>query len=231
VEHGDIPKSRIDDAVRRILRAKFAVGLFDNPWGDSSLLPIVGCEAHRETARDAVRQSLVLLKNEDGLLPLDKNTTRMLIAGRGANDIGLQCGGWSIEWQGSAGEITTGKTILQGIRRIASDNTKIIISENGNMAFDEPVDVGIVVLAETPYAEGLGDLADLPLPADDLALMERVRKQCHKMVVILLSGRPRIITEQLPMMDALVAAWLPGSEGDAIAEVLFGDHPFVGKLP
>ena len=231
VENGDIPESRVDDAVRRILHAKFAVGLFDNPWGDPSLLPLVGCEAHREVARDAVRQSLVLLKNENNLLPLDKNMASILIAGRGANDIGLQCGGWSIEWQGLPGEITTGKTIFQGIRRIASDTTEIALSENGEMAFDEPVDVGIVVLAETPYAEGLGDLADLTLPADDIALLERVRKQCRKMVVILLAGRPRIITEQLPMMDALIAAWLPGSEGDAIAEVLFGDYSFIGKLP
>jgi beta-glucosidase len=231
VAHGDVPLARIDDAVRRILTIKFELGLFERPLGDDSLLPLVGSEAHRAVAREAVRQSLVLLKNDGGTLPLSKDIPVLLVAGPAADDVGLQCGGWTIAWQGQAGNIMPGTTVLAGIRAAVSEDTMVRYHPAGDFAGDPLGDVGIVVLAEEPYAEGEGDRADLTLPEADIALLERVRARCRKLVVILISGRPLIITEQLPLADAFVAAWLPGTEGDGIAQVLFGDHPFTGRLP
>lgn len=179
VTKGDIAEARLDDAVRRILRAKFALGLFEKPFGDEGLLPQVGSDEHRAVAREAVRQSLVLLKNKGALLPLRKDLPQLLVAGRGAHDIGLQCGGWSIEWQGQAGNITPGMTILEGIQQTVSETTEIVFSEEGDLPAEFNAEVGIVVLAETPYAEGHGDRADLRLPAEDNALLERVRQRCQ----------------------------------------------------
>lgn len=232
VEAGDIPISRIDDAVRRILTVKLEMGLFAQPLGDESLLAHVGSEAHRAVARQAVRKSLVLLKNDDQTLPLSKATPRILVAGQAADDMGLQCGGWTIEWQGAVGEITPGATLLQAIRHaVADDATVHYLADGHSAAADEVADVGIVVLAENPYAEGVGDRADLSLTADEVALLERVRACCQRLVLVLYSGRPLIITEQLARCDAVVAAWLPGTEGQGIADVLFGDYPFTGQLP
>jgi beta-glucosidase len=232
VDKGDVPMARIDDAVRRILSVKFELGLFERPFGDESLLPLVGSGAHRAVAREAVRKSLVLLKNDGGTLPLSKDAPLILVVGQTADDVGLQCGGWTIEWQGVAGSITPGTTLLAGIRAAVSQNTTICYNPAGEFDGDEAVaDVGIVVLSEEPYAEGEGDRGDLTLPASDVALLERVRSRCKKLVVILLSGRPLVVTEHLPQWDAFVAAWLPGTEGQAIADVLFGDYPFSGKLP
>ncbi len=236
VERGDVPMERVDDAVRRILTAKFMLGLFERPYAELSLLPSVGSPEHRELAREAVRKSLVLLKNE-GVLPLAKDTPLIFVAGAGADDIGMQCGGWTIEWQGKRGPITPGTTILQAIRHTATDsvihydprgNFDSILDPSGHPAV---ADVGIAVVGEAPYAEGLGDRADLSLSPEDIAVLDRLRKRCQKMVVILLSGRPLIVTEPMEHWDALVAAWLPGSEGQGVADVLFGDYPFTGKLP
>ena len=231
IKSGDVPLARIDDAVRRILMAKHALGLFDRPISDQSLLETMGSEGHREVAREAVRKSLVLLKNERDLLPLSKDLPRLIIAGQGADDIGLQCGGWSISWQGEAGATTTGSTILDGIRALACPTTIIEYAPTGEFDDDTRAEVGLVVLHEAPYAEGFGDRADLSLSTDEIALLNRVRERCEKLIVLLLAGRPRIITEQLPMIDALVMAWLPGTEASAVADVLFGDHPFDGVLP
>jgi beta-glucosidase len=231
VADGHVPIERIDDAVSRVLAVKFKLGLFERPFGDESLLAQVGADAHRAVAREAVRKSLVLLKNDDQTLPLSKGLPLVYVAGQAADDIGMQCGGWTIEWQGGAGHITPGTTLLEGIRGVVSENTTVQYDPAGLFDLDGPVaEVGIVALAEEPYAEGMGDRADLTLPAADVALLERVRPRCKKLVVILLSGRPLIVTEQLPDWDAFVAAWLPGTEGNGIADVLFGDHPFTGKL-
>ena len=238
VEKGDIPLERIDDAVKRILRVKFSLGLFERPFAGPAHLPLVGSTEHRALARRAVAKSLVLLKNENKTLPLSRETGLIYVGGKAADDIGLQCGGWTIEWLGGTGAITPGTTILEGIRAAASPASRVEYDPAG--AFEpsrqaggvpEEAELGIVVLAEPPYAEGFGDRADLSLPDEDVALIERMRRVSRKVLVILLSGRPLIVTEQLPMIDAFVAAWLPGTEAQGVADVLFGDEPFSGKLP
>ena len=192
-ENGDVSLARIEDAVRRILTVKFELGLFERPFGDESLLPLFGSEAHRAVAREAVRKSLVLLKNDGGTLPLSRNIPVILVAGQAAADVGLQCGGWTIAWQGQAGDITPGTTLLAGIRAVVSESTIVRYHPNGEFDAAEPLgDGGIVVLSEEPYAEGEGDRADLNLTNADRALLERVRVRCRKLVVILISGRPLI---------------------------------------
>lgn len=231
IQSGDVPQARVDDAVRRILSVKSVFGLFDAHFGDPSLLENVGSEDHRRVAREAVRKSLVLLKDEHDLLPLPKNLPKLIVAGTGADDIGLQCGGWSISWQGAAGATTMGSTILDGIQAAVTSECTIEYEPDGNFASDINADYGLLVLHEEPYAEGFGDRADLSLAAEENELLRRVRVHCDKLIVVLIAGRPRIITEQLPQIDALIVAWLPGSEGAGIADVLFGDFPFSGKLP
>jgi len=233
VNNGDVPLERIDDAVRRILTVKFQLGLFERPFADESLLPLVRSDKHRELAREAVRKSLVLLKNDNNTLPLAKDTPLIFVAGQGANDIGIQSGGWTIEWQGKPGNITPGTTILEAIRNTVSENTIVLYNRWGQFdrVTDEIADVGIVVMGEMPYAEGVGDDEDLTLSEGDIAVIERVRERSKKVVVILISGRPMIVTEHLDQWDAFIAAWLPGTEGQGAADVLFGDYPFTGKLP
>ena len=236
VNNGDIPELRVDEAVRRILRVKFALGLFERPMPDVKYQATVRSHEHLELARQAVRELLVLLKNENNILPLSKNTPVIFIAGEGANDIGLQSGGWTLEWQGKAGNDNEGTTILNSIRSLASSNTKIEFNRNGDFSEFKNAnggllvaDVGIVVLAEKPYAEGVGDAVDISLTNEEIQLLKDIRRQSRQVVVILLSGRPRVITEGLPLAEAWVAAWLPGTEGGGIADVLFGDYPFTGK--
>ena len=237
VDRGDISRERIDDAVRRILTVKIKAGVFERPYPDTEHLSLIGSPEHRKLAREAVARSVVVLKNELQALPLSKSLPVILIAGRGAQDIGLQCGGWTIEWLGKSGNITPGTTILEAIRGAVSSHTRVEYEPDGNFdhleaASESPVlaEVGIVLVAEMPYAEGFGDRADLTLPEADIHLIERMRRRCEKLVVILLSGRPLIITDQLPLIDALMAAWLPGTEGGGVTDVLFGDLPFTGKL-
>ena len=229
VTNGDIKQDRIDDAVRRILKAKFMLGLFYHPSADPALLPDIRSKAHLELAREAVRKSLVLLKNDNEALPLTKDTPAILVAGPAAANIGMQAGGWTIEWQGKSGDIIPGTTLLDGIKAAVSANTQVKYSSSGN--FGENADVGLVVVAEEPYAEGVGDASDLRLGAADIAAIKSVREHVKKLIVVIISGRPLVITEQLSQADAWVAAWLPGSEGAGVADVLFGDFPFSGKLP
>jgi beta-glucosidase len=237
VENGDVPMERIDDAVRRILTVKFQLGLFERPFADDALLAQVGSDEHRELAREAVRKSLVLLKNEGDVLPLAKDTPLIFVAGPGADDIGTQCGGWTIEWQGRPGRITPGTTILGGIEATVSAGTKVVYDRQGN--FDQVTDdssnpaiadVGIVVVGELPYAEGAGDRADLALSEHDVATIDRVKERSQAVIVILISGRPMIVIEHLDQWDAFLAAWLPGTEGQGVADMLFGDYLFTGKL-
>ncbi|MBS3783091.1 MAG: glycoside hydrolase family 3 C-terminal domain-containing protein [Anaerolineae bacterium] len=229
VESGDVSLERIDDAVRRILTVKFEMGLFDHPFSDQSLLAEVGSEGHRGLAREAVSRSLVLLKNDDTTLPLSKDAQSINVAGLGADDIGMQCGGWTIEWQGESGEITPGTTILEGIQSVVSANTTIDYDPYGH--FEGPADVCVAVVGEEPYAEGHGDSDSLSLPIADLRMLRRLPDQCDRIVAVLVSGRPLIVTDYLEEWDAFVAAWLPGTEGQGVADALFGDVPFSGKLP
>jgi beta-glucosidase len=229
VSNGDIAEERIDDAVRRILTVKFELGLFDHPYSDSALPLTVGSDAHRTLARQAVRESLVLLKNDNAALPLAKDTSTIYVAGQGADDIGMQCGGWTIEWQGKTGAIDPGTTILQGIKAEVSTGTQVEYNSGGT--FTGMAEVGIAVVGEQPYAEGVGDTNSLNLSQTDIQTITNLRSHSQKLVVIILSGRPLVITGQFQKADAWVAAWLPGTEGAGVADVLFGDFPFVGKLP
>jgi beta-glucosidase len=232
VLEGRVRMSRIDDAVTRILRVKFALGLMDegrSPLADRSLLQSFGSAEHREVARQCVRESLVLLKNDAGTLPISKTLARIHVAGKNADDIGNQCGGWTITWQGRGGDITTGETtILRAIRNAASQNTQITYSRDGRGAAG--ADVGIVVIGETPYAEFFGDRKKLALDDEDVRAVKRMRKAGIPVVVVLMSGRPVIIDKVLGKCDAFVAAWLPGTEGAGVADVLFGDYAPTGRL-
>ena len=226
VHNGDVSQERIDDAVRRILYAKFKLGLFEHPMTNTDLLDEFGSQSHRDVARETVRKSLVLLKNDD-VLPLAKDTSVIYVAGVAADDIGLACGGWTVSWLGSRGAVTEGSTLLQGLRQHIT--TSIEYEKDGN--FHQQADIGIVVVAESPYAEGVGDREDLLLPENDKKLIRQMRNHCKKVVLIIYSGRPLVITDIVEDCDAIVAAWLPGSEASAIADVLVGDYPFTGKLP
>lgn len=230
VNENKVPLSRIDDAVQRILKVKFELGLFDNPMTDKNLTAKVGSKEHREVARDAVRQSLVILKNEDKVLPLSKEMKRIHVTGKSADDIGNQCGGWTIIWQSKSGNVISGgTTILQAIKNTVSDNTKVTTSTDGSGA--EGADVCVVVVGETPYAEMFGDREDLTLAQEDIDAIEKAKSSGIPVVVILLSGRPMLVEPSLNSSKAFIAAWLPGTEGQGVADVLFGDFKPVGKLP
>jgi len=229
VAAGDISQARIDDAVRRILRAKFKLGLFEHPYGDPALTNTVGSDAHRQLARQAVRESLVLLKNDKDALPIAKDISTLFVAGHGADSMGMQSGGWTITWQGNDDVKLMGSTsILEAIKSTISSSTTLKFNETGK--FDGASDVGIVVVGESPYAEGVGDKQDLRLTAEDISAITNTRAHVKKLIVIILSGRPMVITDQFQDADAWVAAWLPGSEGEGVTDVLFGDYLFTGKL-
>jgi beta-glucosidase len=232
VNEGRVPVSRIDDAVLRILRVKFAMGLMDpnrNQLADRSLQKSFGSPEHRAVARQAVRESMVLLKNEGKTLPLSKSAPRLHIAGKNADDIGNQCGGWTIDWQGKSGDVTTGgTTILAAIRNTVSKDTKVTFSKDGSGATGATV--GVVVIGETPYAEMKGDRPDLALAPEDIAAVKTMKAAGIPVIVVLVSGRPMILGDVLDQASAVVAAWLPGTEGQGVADVLFGDYKPTGKL-
>ncbi|XP_077245223.1 uncharacterized protein LOC143885112 [Tasmannia lanceolata] len=232
-----IPMSRIDDAVTRILRVKFTMGLFENPLADLSLVDQLGSQEHRELAREAVRKSLVLLKNgksaNEPLLPLPKKAPKILVAGSHADNLGYQCGGWTIEWQGLSGNgLTIGTTVLDAVKATVDSSTNVIYNENPDPNFVKSNDFSyaIVVVGEPPYAEFGGDSLNLTLPDPGSSTIENVCDSV-KCVVIVISGRPIVIEPYVSKMDALVAAWLPGTEGQGITDALFGDYGFSGKLP
>jgi beta-glucosidase len=228
---GAVPMARIDDAVVRILRVKIACGLFDktrSPLVDRKLQQSFGSPAHREVARQAVRESLVLLKNDHEILPLRKNA-RIHLAGRGADSLGMQCGGWSIDWQGKMDQVIPGGTsILAGCRSVAAPEAMISWSIDGTGAAG--AEVAVVVIGEKPYAEGMGDSSDLSLSKEDILTLATVKKTGIPVVLVLLCGRPLIFGDALTMADSVVAAWLPGSEGGGVADVLYGVAKPVGKL-
>jgi len=232
VAEGVVPMSRIDDAVTRILRVKFAMGMMDpgrSQLADRALQKTFGSPQHRQVAREAVRQSLVLLKNRDRALPLSKNAPRIHVGGKSADDLGNQCGGWTIDWQGRSGALTPGgTTVLEAIRKAVSKGTAITVSKDGAGAAGAAA--GVVVIGEKPYAESAGDRTELKLDTGDVDAVNRMKAARIPVVVVLFSGRPIPLGAVLDKADAVVAAWLPGTEGDGIADVLFGDYPPSGKL-
>lgn len=229
VNENKVPLSRINDAVSRILRVKFEMNIFANPFTDRALMSTFGSKEHRQVARECVRQSLVLLKNENKTLPVSKKVKHIALAGTSADDIGNQCGGWTIDWQGKSGStISGGTTVLLAVKNAVSKNTVVTYSKDGSQVND--ADIVLVVVGETPYAEMMGDRTDLSLSKEDIAVIENVKKSGKPYVVVLFSGRPMIVESQLKNANAFVAAWLPGSEGAGITDVLFGDFNFTGKL-
>lgn len=229
VRAGRVKTSRIDDAVRRILKAKFELGLFERPYTDRRHAKTIGSPAHRAVARRAVAESQVLLKNRGRALPLKRNE-KIYVAGVNADDMGNQAGGWTVTWQGQSGDIIPGTTILDGIRQYSKNVT---YSEDAS-APTAGSDVGIVVVGETPYAEGVGDVGNghtLNLSDADKANIDKVCTAVETCVVLDVAGRPQIVTDRLAKMDAFVMSWLPGSEGAGVADVLFGKRPFKGRLP
>ena len=229
-KEGTVPMSRIDDAVTRILRVKYAMGMMSpkaSLLADRKLHKTFGSPEHRAVARQCVRQSLVLLKNDNRTLPLKKGAGRIHVAGRLQDDIGSQCGGWTITWQGKAGATTQGTTFLTAVRK-AVGGGEVTTSVDGNGA--SGARVGIAVIGETPYAEMVGDRTDLRLSREDVAVVENMKRAGIPVVAVIYSGRPVVIDDILGKADAIVAAWLPGTEGDGVTDVLFGDPKPGGKL-
>ena len=225
-----VSAARIDDAVRRILLVKFQMGSFENPYTDPALTAKIGSPEHRQVARECVRESLVLLKNSNHVLPLKKNLKRILVVGKAADDLGIQCGGWTIDWQGKTGDVTTGgTTLLAAIKKSVGAETEVTFSPDGSNL--KNADAVIVVVGEEPYAEMKGDRQDLRLAPADAALVAKAKATGAPVVTLLYSGRPLVLGSALDQSDAFLAAWLPGTEGAGITDILFGEQSPTGKLP
>jgi beta-glucosidase len=234
VENNTVAMSRIDDAVERILRQKFRLGLFENPFPKASLIAKIGIKEHRDIARQAVRESLVLLKNENNVLPLSKELKKIVVVGEHANSSGLQSGGWTVNWQGTKENYKGATTILDGIKKISKG--EVVYDEDATKnQFDS--DVAIIVIGELPYAEFFGDIdhesnqLKLTLTEAHQKYIKIYQEKGVKIVTVLVSGRPLVVASEIEKSDAFLAAWLLGSEGLGVAEVLFGDFNFSGKLP
>ncbi|MGJ7906455.1 glycoside hydrolase family 3 protein [Actinopolyspora sp. H202] len=228
VDSGRISMRRINDATRRVLTKKFELRLFEHPYAQRDLLSTVGSTEHRELARQAVRESQVLLKNE-GVLPLSSGTDKLFVAGSNADDIGNQSGGWTISWQGSSGDITEGTTILEGIREVSGSS--VTYNRHGD-GINGSYDAAIAVVGEKPYAEYQGDRPNgLELSQEDLSTIAKLRSAGVPVIVVLASGRPMDIASEVGNWDALLASWLPGTQGGGVADVLFGEYNPTGKLP
>ena len=229
---GMISDERIDDAVSRILYAKFSLGLFDEDNAAQTFTTIAN-DDHRALARTAVAESLVLLKNENNLLPLKATDRKIYVAGSAADNVGIQMGAWTVEWQGIDGNWPENSTsILAGIKEVSGPGVQIEFQEQGEFSTSSPrADVGIVIVGESPYAEGWGDNPNPSLSDEDIETIKNLRQSSDSLVVILVTGRPLIITDEIKDWDALVVAWLPGGEGAGVADVLFGDKQFAGTLP
>jgi beta-glucosidase len=231
-----VPQERIDDAARRILSVKCEFGLLPAAAGggkprftvDEKALASIGSAEHRKVAREAVARSLVLLKNAQHTLPIPKTATTIHVAGGAAEDMGRQCGGWTISWQGNSGAPTPGTTILEAITQRAQGAAHVTHSKDGSGAAG--ASLAIVVGGEFPYAEYQGDRSDLSLAPEDMALLRTVKGKGVPTVLVLLTGRPLILGPALDLADAIVVAWLPGTEGQGVSDVLFGDVPPTGKL-
>ena len=229
VEEGSISMERIDDAVSRILKVKLRNGLFSNPIVQNDNLQVIGSDEHRNIARQAVRESVVVLKNEN-LIPISKESKSIVVAGRGADNLGMQCGGWTINWQGGQGDITIGTTILDGIKESVSTETKVIHSKDGTDLGNVSGDLAIVVIGEDPYTEFFGDKDNLDLLEEDIQTINNLKDKGYKVLVLLISGRPMNIADHLDNWDGFAAIWLPGTEGNGVSDILFGDFQSTGKL-
>lgn len=231
VNEGKVSQSRIDDAVLRILRVKCQMGLFEKGDAvDPKLTAAIGSAEHREVARDCVRESLVLLKNANNALPLSKKMKKLVVVGAAADNLGIQCGGWTIDWQGKTGNVTPGgTTILKAIRDTVDKDTTLVFSPNA--ADVGGADAILAVIGEKPYAEMKGDNNAPHISEADAALVAKAKASGAPVVTVILSGRPLLLGSTLAATDALVAAWLPGTEGQGVADVLFGDYKPTGKLP
>lgn len=238
VEDGKIPLSRIDDAVSRILTVKFESGLFEDPYltSDVTEANTLGEAAYRQVASELVSKSLVLLKNEDDILPFKKGQ-KVFVTGPGADNMGIQCGGWTISWQGAAdvggNNITQGTTILEGLQNLGD---KLGVSFITDVKRISEADTILLVLSEVPYAEMMGDTTDMSIigslaSPDNKAAMKLANAQNKPIVTLIIAGREVIIDEYVSQWDALVMGFLPGSEGQGVADVLLGEKEFVGKLP
>jgi beta-glucosidase len=220
VTNGAIPLARVDDAVTRILRVKCGLGLFERGEPDAALLSQVGSIEHRALAREAVQKSIVLLKNEGHLLPLPKTLSKLVVAGSAANTLRKQMGGWTLDWQGSSGNSAVGTTLLAAVSNALGSDKVEFQSSPGDPAAADAV---LLAIGEEPYAEWLGDRADLALSAADSALIAHYASYDVPILVVLFSGRPMIITNELEGVSAFIAAFLPGTAGEGIADILFGD--------
>ena len=237
VGEGVIPEERIDDAVRRILTVKFDMGLFEDPYMEKAATEIteLGSDDYRDLARQLVSKSMVLLKNDTKLLPLQKNQ-KIYVTGPAMNDMGLQCGGWGLSWQGQMdgtdGKITEGTTILEGIEEYAEANGIEIITEKNRAS---EADLVLMAVGEVPYAEYEGDTTDLSITGskahtDNQSTIDYVNSLNKPVITLLVAGRNVLINDYMDNWDSIVMCYLPGTEGDGIAEVLFGEKPFTGKL-
>jgi beta-glucosidase len=227
LERETITQERIDDAVARILTVKLEAGLFEEPM-PSTPRSVVGSSADRELARRAVAASAVLLRTSAATLPIARDATGVLLAGSAADDIGTQLGGWSITWQGGTGPTTDGTTLRAALGDTLGTRLRYDATADFPAGIHAPV--GVVVVAEPPYAEGFGDSATLALPALDLAVVARLRPLVDTLIVVIYSGRP-VMLDDLAAADTVVAAWLPGTEASGIADVLLGTVPFAGTTP
>jgi beta-glucosidase len=206
------------------------MGIFEHHEVDPALTAAIGSAEHRNVARQCVRESLVLLKNSNHVLPLAKTIKHLHVAGQAADDLGMQCGGWTISWQGKTGAVTPGgTTILNAIRHTVSADTQVTFSANGKGA--QGADAIVLVIGERPYAEMMGDRRDLSLTDSQKEILRNAKQTGVPVVTVLMSGRPLVLGSALDASDAFVAAWLPGTEGQGVPDVLFGDYNFKGKLP
>ena len=241
VKRGDISRSRLDDAVRRILRVKFRAGLMKGKAPSERFLAgrnaLVGFAAHRKVARKAVRKSLVLLKNT-GALPV--RASRLLIAGPGADNVRMQAGGWTMDWQGrdvASKEYEGFTTIAAGLRDVLAETDTIVVKDTSEL---KTGDTAVYVFGETPYAEFEGDKVSTDydkLSPKDIAFFKQMKAKGVKTVAVFLTGRPSGVDQLIDMSDAFVVAWLPGSEGAGVADVLVAGKDgkpafdFSGSLP
>lgn len=225
---GQIAMSRIDDAVTRILKVKYKFGLFHHPLSSEESLSLIGSDAHRLLARQAVRESVVLLKNEASILPLSSSLSHIHVIGTGADDIGFQSGGWTIEWQGQRGNITKGTTILEAIQQELSADTRLTFGTNEDDI--QAASLVIAVVGENPYAEYEGDVLKPSLSEEDITNLELLTRFDKDVVVLMISGRPLLVHDYLQDWSAFLAAWLPGTEAAGITDILFGHYFPTGKL-
>jgi beta-glucosidase len=230
VEQGRVPMSRIDDAVTRIVTVKCEAGLFERGPVDRSELARVGSREHLALARRAVAKTLVLLKNDGGLLPL-KKSARLEISGSGARSLTRQAGGWTVGWQGADDKPFPGTTLFDALRAAATDPALVVSNESGAQAPQaEKPDAAVLVMSEPPYAEGKGDSETIAPPPEDVKALDALARRGVPTVVVIFSGRPLVIEPHLAKAKAWVAAWLPGSAGEGVADVLYGDVPPTAKL-